>query len=278
MIPVKHIDPNDLVLYAMQLLPQEEMNEMALHLQYSAEARKVLSEIYSDLAIFAHSAEMHSPPAQTRQRLMKHVAREKKALPASLAEDSYAPRGGITLMEEPVKRGLAARTLPWLGWAIAAGMLFEVGNLYQQRENLKSTVASSRTQLSQSTLSAEVSQTLMDTVKDPSAVHIVLTGSDVKPPAEGRASYVAEKGSLLFMASNLEPLQAYKTYELWLIPSDGRDPIPAGTFRPDQHGNATVILPELPKGVQAKAFGVTIEDGEGSPQPTLPIILKGVAS
>jgi hypothetical protein len=36
-----------------------------------------------------------------------------------------------------------------------------------------------------------------------------------------------------------------------------------------------VLLPPLPKGVPAKAFGVTIEKAEGSATPTSPIILVG---
>jgi anti-sigma-K factor RskA len=95
------------------------------------------------------------------------------------------------------------------------------------------------------------------------------------PPPQGRVTYVADKGALILLASNLEPLAAYKTYELWLIPADGRDPIPAGTFHPDTRGNASVILPPLPKGIEAKAFGVTIEDDGGSQTPTMPIVLAG---
>ena len=79
-----------------------------------------------------------------------------------------------------------------------------------------------------------------------------------------------------FATSNLEPLQPGKTYELWLIPAAaGGSPIPAGTFRPDERGNASVILPPLPKGVEAKAFGVTVEDEGGAATPTQPIILAG---
>jgi anti-sigma-K factor RskA len=67
------------------------------------------------------------------------------------------------------------------------------------------------------------------------------------------------------------------TYELWVIPANGNAPIPAGLFRPDATGSASVVLPELPSGVQAKAFGVTVERAEGSQKPTLPIILSGSA-
>jgi anti-sigma-K factor RskA len=112
---------------------------------------------------------------------------------------------------------------------------------------------------------------------DNSALRVTLTAAPTPPSPQGKATYVPSKGSLLFTATNLDPLEPNKTYELWLIPTQG-DPIPAGTFRPDERGNASVILPSLPKGVGAKAFGVTIEGEGGSQVPTMPIILAGSAS
>ena len=73
----------------------------------------------------------------------------------------------------------------------------------------------------------------------------------------------------------MAPLPANKAYELWVIPANGAPSIPAGTFWPDAAGNASLILPKIPEGVDAKAFGVTIESSEGSPTPTLPIIMAG---
>jgi hypothetical protein len=87
--------------------------------------------------------------------------------------------------------------------------------------------------------------------------------------------YLKERGALVFTASNLVPLPANKTYELWVIPASGTAPIPAGTFQPDAHGMASVLLPNLPKGIEAKAFGVTMEKAGGSTTPTLPILLAG---
>ena len=74
----------------------------------------------------------------------------------------------------------------------------------------------------------------------------------------------------------MQPLPEDKTYELWVIPSSGA-PIPAGLFRPDTAGSASVVLPTIPHGVQAKAFGVTIENAGGSATPTVPIVLSGAA-
>jgi hypothetical protein len=279
MIPVKHIDPDDIALYAMQLLSDEETAEMALHLQHSVEARRVLSEVYSDLAIFAHSADLHSPPALARQRLMKHVAREKKTPPPDpLASGVYAPRVVSIFDEEPVKKSATASVLPWIGWALAAGIGAFSATQYTQNQSLKNTVAVSQSDLKVTQTRAELANTLMETMKDSSAVHFTLTATDKAPPPSGRVTYVQEKGALILTASNLEKLQPYKIYELWLIPQDGHDPIPAGTFRPDDRGFASVVLPDLPKGIAAKTFGVTIEDGEGSLAPTMPIILKGLTS
>ncbi len=282
MIPVKHIDPEDLPLYAMHLLPPDEMEEMSLHLQHSVEARRVLSEILGDLSHFAHTAEMHSPPALARQRLMKHVAREKKAIPIEIYRQpetpEYTPRATALIEEEPPRRSAASRILPWVGWALAAGLAVATAGLYTQRERLHEDLATAHTRLNSTQAQLDNANLMVDTIRDPTAVRVSLTPTGVTPPPEGRAIHVADKGSLVFIASNLEPLQTYKTYELWLIPADGRDAIAAGTFRPDAHGNAQVILPTLPKGVQAKAFGVTVEDGEGATSPTLPIILKGAVS
>ena len=287
MIPIKHIDPEDLPLYAMHLLSPDEMEELTLHLQHSVQARRMLSEIYGDLSIFAQSAEMNEPPASARQRLMKNVAREKKDLPAHPL-DQYAAAAPIPfatrdssatfLDEEPAHKSIASRALPWIGWAIAAGIGIFSFNLAQENDQLKRSVTTERAEVLKTQTADEAANALLQAMKDPAAVHATLTTAEARPLPAGRISYSPDKGSLIFIASNLLPLQPYKTYELWVIPADGRDPVPAGTFKPDEHGYASVVMPELAKGVPAKAFGVTIEDAEGSATPTAPILLKGSPS
>ena len=77
----RRINSEDLALFAMQLLPQEEMADVAAAVARSEETRRELAEIQGDLAIYAHTVDLHSPPAQVRERLMKQVAREKKTVP-----------------------------------------------------------------------------------------------------------------------------------------------------------------------------------------------------
>jgi anti-sigma-K factor RskA len=88
--------------------------------------------------------------------------------------------------------------------------------------------------------------------------------------------YAARTGKLLLTASNLHPLPAGKTYELWILQPDGKKPLPAGTFVPDSAGNATMILADAPAGLAVQGFGVTIENAGGSEKPTLPIVLSGL--
>jgi len=61
---------------------------------------------------------------------------------------------------------------------------------------------------------------------------------------------------------------------LWLIPVSGA-PIPAGMFKPDAHGSASVVNPVLPAAMEAKAFAITMEDETGATAPTLPILMMG---
>jgi Anti-sigma-K factor rskA len=292
MSSARHIEQDDLALFAMQLLTADESAAMAEHIESCIECRRELAAVQGDLAIYAHTVDLHSPPALARERLLKQVAREKKVVPVPRAPVTEfparpAPQGSFLgadlgtskyLDDDddlPHPRSSGARLLPWAGWAVAAGLAVAAGMLYQERNTLRTTLASQSGQLAHLTADAAAARQLMDTMNDPMAMHVTLQKPQTAPVPQARATYVADKGSLLFTASNMEPLLPYKVYELWLIPADGHDPIPAGTFHPDARGNANVIMPPMPKGVEAKAFGITVEDEGGATTPTMPIIMAG---
>ena len=73
--------------------------------------------------------------------------------------------------------------------------------------------------MDQLTADAAAARQVMDAMTDSSAMRVTLTKGGQLPLPQGRATYVASKGALIFLASNLEPLQPSKTYELWLIPA-----------------------------------------------------------
>jgi hypothetical protein len=282
MIVNNHIAQEDLALFAMHLLPDSEAAFIASHLGECEGCAELAAQLRGDLAGLAMTSEMHSPPASSRQRLMTQVGREKKIIPIDRAANAQAGSPMATRLfveDEYVARSASgSKILPWVswvGWAVAAGLTVTVVDLYRERDVLQSAVAKQAGEMQSLTADAQKGRALIQALTDQDAMRVTLTQTPVKAAPQGRTTYLPEKGTLIFTASNLEPLLPFKTYELWLIPADGRDPIPAGTFLPDLRGNASVIMPQLPKGVVAKAFGVTIEDEGGSQSPTLPIVLSG---
>ena len=297
---------DDLALYAMQLVNVDETAEIERQLQISPDLRRELAEVQGDLAIYATTVEMHSPPVLTRERLLTQIGRERKVRsidrfldgqspeersPELAARSAYGAGPGTAtiperytdstqLIEDDLPRPVngLGRLVPWFGWAVAAALAVTTGNFYHENEAMRELVARDHTELARRSADVAAARELMNTLKDPTATHVTLTGGKQAPAPQGRVTYVAEKGALLFVASNLDPLDTYKVYELWLIPANGEAPVPAGTFHPDAQGNASVILPQLPAGLQAKAFGVTLEDEGGSSTPTMPILLAGTAT
>ncbi len=293
----RHLDGDELALFALQLLDPEEADATLLHLSHCEPCRRELAAVQGDLAVLALTAELHSPPALARERLLTQVRRERKARRSEAERPVDVGLGRRTRVEERESRRVVAgegrwrepetaarrssagsmlvRVLPWGGWAVAAGLAVLAGNLLHQRDALRGALLRATGEVQRQQANAATAREVLDTLTDRDAVRVTLMQSGETPMPVGRASYLPDRGSLVFAASNMAPLGPYKTYELWLIPADGRDPMPAGTFVPDARGNASVILPSLPKGVAAKAFGITIEDEGGSPTPTMPIVMAG---
>jgi anti-sigma-K factor RskA len=277
-----HIEHDDLALYAMHFLTDQEAEAIEAHLETCAGCTDAIALLRGDLAALAVTAEMVAAPASARQRLMTQVAREKKIIPFDrpIHQDIGSPLiDRIRVDDEVVSQHTsAARVLPWvswIGWAVAAGVTVLATDLYRDRDSLRDAVTQQASEIGSLSADAQKERAIMGALTDPGALRVTLVKTPSKTTPIGRASYVASKGALLFTASNLDLLEPTKTYELWIIPADGSSPVPAGTFTPDSHGDATVIMPEIPKGIVAKAFGITIENRGGSLQPTPPIVLQG---
>lgn len=299
----RDITGEDLALYAMHLLSEQERFEVEQFLATSPEARQELAVIRGDLASFAMGTEMQTPPALARQRLMKELGREKKSAtaysgsyeavqetapiqhpsqqvaPQNAEEPQFLRSYQSSQSEEDIpeeRRGLFGVVFPWVGWAAAAALAFYSLTIYSDRDALRKRVKSQDVELTLAQEKADKAQLVMDTLSSPAAQRFVLMKTNVHPPASARVAYLADKGSLLFQGSNLENLPDGKTYELWLIPT-GTDakPVAAGIFKPDASGFAQMMLPDMPKNLTASKFGVTIEDDGGAEEPTMPIVLIG---
>jgi anti-sigma-K factor RskA len=242
----------DLALYALGVLQGDEHVAVEKHLEGCIACRRELEQLRGDIALMALSTAGPAPPRRARQRLLQAVAREPRRAAAP------AQTGWWTLV-------------PWVAaGALAVGL---VAVLLQNSE-LQRRVGGLQNQSARQEAELQRAREVVSTLTATDAMRVTLVAAKTPPQPQGKAIYARDRSSLIFLASNFQALPAQKAYELWLIPTSGA-PIPAGIFKPDAHGSATLINPPLPRGVEAKAFAITVEPESGSSVPTMPILMIG---
>jgi anti-sigma-K factor RskA len=248
-----HNTQEELASYAMQGLPPEESASIRAHLQTCATCRTELAQVCGDLALLGLAVEQQPLPEGARERFLNRIA----SSPAIKPEGKLAEITPIS--SKTGRRGAGF----WTPWIAAAAMAIAAISLAVQNRALNDQVQDQLRLITN--LAGQASK----------AQRVTLTEGKAPAQPGARATYLPERGGLILLATNLKPLPEGKTYELWVIPADGKAPVPAGLFRPDAVGTATLVLPPLTPGIAAKAFGVTIEKASGSDTPTTPIILSG---
>jgi anti-sigma-K factor RskA len=241
----------DLALYALDALQGEERAKLEQHLAGCAACRLELEQLRGDTALLALSAAGPRPPQRARQKLLDAVARESR-LPTAARRSWWG----------------------WLGWAATAAIVIFALSLWRENSALKQTLASASSQAEESAHELQELRKIAAPILQPEAQRVTLVAAKAPPQPQGKAFYLRNRGSLVFLANNLPPLPPQKAYELWLIPTSGA-PIPAGVFKPDAHGNASVVNPPIPAGADAKAFAITVENEAGAATPTMPIVMVG---
>jgi anti-sigma-K factor RskA len=242
----------DLALHALGALPENESAAMEVHLGGCSDCRTELGRLRGDMALLALSVAGPAPPARARARLLNSI------------------RNGSVVSAVPPKRSW------WLpaGWALAAAMLIFAALLWNENASLQRRIDTLHVVSIQQTAELQSAREAVATLTATDAMRVTLVAAKVPPQPQGRVIYVQNFGRLIFFASNLPPVPPQKAYELWLLPVKG-NPIPAGVFKPDARGSATVVNPPLPVDTEAKGFAITVEPERGSPTPTMPIVIMG---
>ncbi len=258
-----HIPEETLALFALQALDREESGAVRTHLSECAECRAELARIEGDLALVALSADQHPLPEGASDRFLARIRSGRK--------NSAAP-------VIPISRSTSsAGARAWPAWLAAAAMLLLSIGLGMKVRTLTRELKATSQELAEQTVESRHAHEVLGLLTAPRAQHVLLTAGSMPPAPTARTIYLPSRGALVMEASNLKPLPSDKTYELWVIPASGAAPIPAGLFQPDASGSASVVMPDIPWYVPAKAFGVTVEHWGGSATPTAPIILAGLA-
>ena len=284
MTPELHPELDALILYCMGTPEAEtdgaDRDQVRRHVEGCAACQTQVKQLLSDLSLVALSVPQTVPPALAKDRLMKAVAADV----AQSGTDSVAAASTMPTKNSavdnlvPMKPRRHSPGLIWGGWVAAAACLFYAVQLREANQGMRQQLHTETAQLIQTNsrmAQAARAQEVLDVLSSPQAQRVTLISAHAKPEPTGHAVYLKERGALVFTASNLKPLPPNKTYELWVIPANGTAPVPAGTFQPNPSGMASVLLPKLPLGIKAKAFGVTMENAGGATSPTLPILLAG---
>jgi anti-sigma-K factor RskA len=249
---------DDLALYALGELAGSDCQEMQAHLHTCAACRRELQALRGDLGLLGLSSSGPQPPARSKENLMRAIAAE--------------PRRGAS----PEPADLPRRSL-WWAWApmfVAVALFFVAAGLWRSNQHMNDQLAELANRNQDQSVQLDRLNQQMRLLTSPDAVHVSMNPAKAAKQPSGTAIFSPSQKRMIFMASNLPALPEGRAYELWIIPIAGA-PIAAGVFKPDEHGNAMMMDHEMPPGVQAKAFAITVEKEEGSDKPTMPILLMG---
>jgi len=271
----------DFDLYALGALDAGERRAFESHLAECADCKEKLAQAQGRVALLAAAAPQVDPSPAVKQRLMRQIHADAVVSPATPSRSSpeveYPRRGWFA-------RWWAAVLLP-----AAAGLAFATAYLWVQNRRLdvdlarlRVTMEQQQDQLQQQLQQQEQLREQFQDAREIAALMaardtmiVPLTSQRGMPQGSARVVYNGQMG-MLYYDGVLDAPPAHKSYQLWLVPKDG-DPISAGVFNPVS-GQDTHWMMKLPKGLDPKAFAVTLEPSGGMPHPTGPKVLVGAGS
>ena len=171
----------------------------------------------------------------------------------------------------------SARPVAWwlataASFALAAGLTIYTGQLRARISGLESELRDTRAradaaqqQVADAQRVATGAQTALVVLTAPDVARVDLVGQPASPNASARAYWSRSRG-MVFNASNLPPLPAGRTYQLWVVTAQA--PISAGLLTPDPNGSVSDFFSTPPDIPQPVAMAVTIEPSGGVPAPT----------
>jgi anti-sigma-K factor RskA len=257
----------DFDLYALGALEGEEKRALESHLAGCNPCQRQVAEAQGRMALLAFAAPLVAPSAAVKQRLLSQVRADGARTVFSQARSS----------EKPLRESGSAFSRWWGAILVPATAILAIATLYMWNENrqlgrelvaLHATVQQEQQQLDEG-------QQIADLLASPDTITVPLAQQPGMPAGTAHVSYNPKSGVLMYDGA-LAPAPADKSYQLWLVPVNGK-PISAGVFNPAV-GMPDHWMVALPAGTAPKAFAVSLEPSGGGPQPTGPMVLVGPIS
>ena len=185
---------------------------------------------------------------------------------------------GSVSSTSPASTSTSPRPVAW--WLATAASLALVAGLTMYTAQLRTRITGLESELRDTRARADAArqrmlvaqrmatgaQTAIAILTAPDVARVDLAGQQpVSPSASARAFWSRSRG-MVFNASNLPPLPAGRTYQLWVVTAQA--PISAGLLTPDIQGSVSEVFNTPPDIRQPIAMAVTIEPAGGGPAPT----------
>ena len=258
-------------LYALGALPADERALFEAHLSTCDECRGDVGVFRDVVNVLPFALPQIDPPPALRARIL--------AAAGAVTRDAIAP---LTVVR-PGRKFVAA------AWLSAAAMLVlaiglgtytvtlrhRLTGLEAMLRDAMARLDRSERQLASATQDAERAQLRLAVLTAPDMKQVDLAGQPPAPRAAGRVFLSASNG-LVFAASQLPPLPAGRTYQLWLLTPGA--PVSAGLMKPDQNGRVTAAFDVPPGAASPTGLAVSIEPEGGVPAPTGALYLVGRSS
>lgn len=261
--------PEDFDLYALGVLEGEEKAAFEAHVPTCAACAEKLAQARGRIALLAFAAPRVEPSASVKERLMRQIHAAPAAAGAH-AQRERAPR------EAERAEGFFGR---W--WAAAvlvpvcAVLVLISVRLWQEDAHLSDELGVERVALQKQQAELDEARHVVALMEAKDTKTVALAVQPGMPKGDVRVMYNPKMG-MAMCDGWVEPAPANKSYQLWLVPMEGK-PINAGLIE-DSAGPINPWTVKIPQGVAAKAFAVTLEPEGGMPQPTGPMVLVGPVS
>jgi anti-sigma-K factor RskA len=248
-----------LEFYALGAVDEDEKQLVEAYLKDHPDARQKVQELERLTAALPYSVPPVQPSPRPKDLLMKRIAADRASGPEARTQRP-APR---RLRLEGVFRALS------LGAAVLAILWALV--LSRQVAGLRSEIADLRQAMAAQSISIQEIHAALPQLPASQVVTLPVQGTDLQPKAQGQLIANRESRSAVLVMSNLAPVQAGHTYQVWLIQGD--QPQSAGLLNVDEHGQGILVLTSDRDIASFDALGISIEPEGGSPQPTGEIVV-----
>jgi anti-sigma-K factor RskA len=271
---------DDFDLYALGALEGDEKLAIESHVASCAACTEKLAEARGRIALLALAAPQVAPSAAVKQRLMQQVrAHAETNVDRSVAARESQPAPSRTPQRAPRDADRASGFFGrwWAAVLLPAGAVLAVATILLWTENrqLDRELAALRAASQQQQQQLQNARAVADMLESRDTVTISLAQQPGMPVGAAHVMYNSKMGMLMY-DGELAPAPVAKSYQLWLVPADGK-PISAGVFNPIS-GRTDHMMMKLPPGIAAKEFAVSLEPAGGMPQPTGPMVLVGPVS